>query len=350
MKSRFFALFFMAALVLNAVPLATAESVELVPEPLPANALVAMLPASDAVVAFDTKRFFSDALPRVLASNQPMLGKIVGEVDKIASQTGIDLRKFENIAVGATMKPTPKKGMDIDFVAIARGEMNPGALIAMAKLAANGKYREAKIGTQTAYVFSLKDAMKKAQPKGARPKAAEAVNDAVSGMPTELAVVSTDRNTLVVGSVARVTQTLERTSALSAELGTLMSERAPSILAFAVQLPEGMTGMIPVPMDEVGKNIAGIRVAAGSMDVTAAGVALDMMVRTQRPEQAKNLSDMLNGLQMMGGGMLSNSQKPDQQVFGRLVKGARLGHTGSDVTLNLAVAQSDVDFLVGLIK
>ena len=86
------------------------------------------------------------------------------------------------------------------------------------------------------------------------------------------------------------------------------------------------------------------------MDMTPAGAVLGMMVRTHRPDQAKNLSDMLQGLQMMGGPILSGSKRADQQVYGRLVQGARIALRGSDITLDLTIPQSDLDFLVGQIK
>jgi len=348
MKSRFLALLFVIALSLNIVPIAGAASAAQ-PAATP-SALVAMLPASDAVIAFDTKRFFSDALPKVLASNQPMLSKIVGHVDEITSKTGIDLRKFENVAVGATLTPTAGKNLDIDMVAIARGEINAGALVAMGKLAAGSSYREVKIGEQTAYVFSLKGAMKKAKPQSVTPKMESMFERAFDKMMSEVAVVSTDRNTLVIGSLNRVRQTLEKRSMLAPELSVLMNERSTSILAFALQTPTGIDDLIPLQMDEIGKNVAAIRLASGGLDMTSAGAVFGAMVRTHKPEQAKNLSDMLQGLQMMGGGILSNSKRPDQQVYGRMIQGAKIALRGTDVTLDVTVAQADLEFFGSKIK
>src|SRR5205814_7467510 len=111
---------------------------------------------------FDTKRFLNDGLPRLLESNSALLGKLTAHLDQIQTQTGIDLRKMDEVALGLTIRQTAPQKMSVDGVAIASGDINAAALIAVAKLAANGAYREEKVAGRTVYVFTVKDVATKA--------------------------------------------------------------------------------------------------------------------------------------------------------------------------------------------
>ena len=104
MKTKAFAFFTLAVLVLNLTGLTFADTRRTKSKKRQSNSLVALLPASDGVATFDTKRFFNDALPKVLSANQPMLGKIMAHVNEMSNSTGIDLRKFDHVAVGIAMK------------------------------------------------------------------------------------------------------------------------------------------------------------------------------------------------------------------------------------------------------
>src|SRR5688500_16636998 len=129
MKMRFFAVAAIAVLLSNIAVFAKPARVS---RQAQSARLVSLLPASDAVAVFDSKRFLGDALPKVLAANQPMLGEIMAKLAEVESRTGIDLRKFDQVAVGATIKPGSGTNFDVLPVAIASGDINAGALIAVA--------------------------------------------------------------------------------------------------------------------------------------------------------------------------------------------------------------------------
>lgn len=349
MKTKAFAFFTLAVLVLNLTGLTFADTRRSKSKKRQSNSLVALLPASDGVATFDTKRFFNDALPKVLSANQPMLGKIMLKVNEMSNTTGIDLRKFDRIAVGIAMKQVTAKNVDLDLVAVTRGDINAGALIAIAKLASNGAYREEKIGETTVYVFNAKDAIKKNAPQTANAAKHDIFDRAIDNLTKELAVASLDRNTLVIGSLDRVKQTLGRQTTIAPDITTLLSNKESSVFTFALRTPDGLAKLMPLESDELGKNIDSIRYLAGSMDVAGAGASVAVMARTQKPEQAKGLSDMLEGLQMFGK-ILSISKRADQKIYGRMVENARIAHSGNDVTLDLLVPQADIDVLVATIK
>src|SRR5215213_5600405 len=150
MKYRIFAVIVLSVLVLNLGGSTFADS----KAKKGGSELVSLLPASDGIVTLDVKRFFGDALPKLLSGNQPMLAHVTGESDKFQSQTGIDIRQFESIADGVTTKMVAAKKYDIEPVIIARGQITAASLIGAAKLASNAKYTEERVGERTIYIFS----------------------------------------------------------------------------------------------------------------------------------------------------------------------------------------------------
>ena len=121
-------------------------------------------------------------------------------------------------------------------------------------------------------------------------------------------------------------------------------------MTFAGQMPAGTAKLLPLDNDEIGKTISSIRYVAGSVDMNDGGALLRILARTLQADQAQSLLDMVQGLQMVGKAFLSSSKRPDQQVFARMLENARFTRQGNDVSLELSVAQSDIDVLVAGIK
>lgn len=311
--------------------------------------LVSLLPASDGVAIIDSKRFFSDALPQVLSANQPVLNQITTKLSEIESRTGISLRKFDNVAVGVEMTEVRPKEVDFDTVAIASGDVNAGALLAIAKLASNGAYREEKVNGRVVFVFTAKDVMQKTS-QTSNSKITDVLSKALDGLTKEVAVSALDNNTLVFGSFKRVSETVGAKSHVSADLDAMLARRASSVMGFALKTPNGTSKFLPLDNDELGKNIDSIRFLSGSIDVATAGTSLNVTAQTIKPEQAEGLKNTLAGLQGMFGGILSVSKRPDQQLYGRLLKAAKFNARANEVTIDLLVPQADIDTLIGGIK
>lgn len=350
MRSRIFALFSAAVLLLNLVGFAAADTRGNKRKKRQSNALVALLPASDAVATLDSRRFFSDAMPQILSANQPILAEIIKHVDEIEAKTGIDLRKFDSVAVGMAMTNITGKKMDFHPVAIARGDLRSGALIAVAKLASNGTYREEKYNERSIYVFSAKDVMQKTSAKASTSKVASTIGQALDGLTREIAITALDDNTLVFGSLARVRETLDAKTHVSPEVTSLLSVKESSILTFAMRTPAGMSALLPVENDELGNNVNSIRFMSGSMDVAATGTSLQVIAKTVKPEQAQGLYDTLDGLKLIGKAFLGSSKRADQRVYARLVESARIAVKGNTVTIDLLVPQADIDTMLGTVK
>jgi hypothetical protein len=350
MRSRVFAFFSAAALLLNLAGLAAADTHGRKVYKRKSNELVALLPASNGVATLDSRQFFKDAMPQILSSNQAILAEIVKHIDEIEAKTGIDLRKFDSVAIGMAMTNVSGKKIDLDPLAIARGDLRAGALIAIAKLASNGTYREEKYNERTIFVFSAKDVMQKTSTGTSGSKISAMIGDALDGLTHEIAVTALDENTLAFGSLARVHETLDAKTHVSPEVISLLSDKETSVLTFAVRTPSGMSALLPVDNDELGKNVNSIRFLSGSMDIAAAGASFEMMAKTVKAEQAQALYDTLDGLRVLGKAFLGGSKRADQRVYARLLDTAKIVVHGNTVTLDLLVPQADIDTMIGTVK
>lgn len=350
MKTRSFAAAIIAVFLLNFAGLAAADTRDIKVKTPQANRLVTLLPASDGVAIFESKRFLNDALPKLLSANQPMLGIIMAQITEMENRTGIDLRKFDQVAVGVAFKQKSAKEMDYEPVAIASGDINAGALVAVAKLASNGAYREEKIGDRTVFVFTAKGVMHKTTVKPGGSKIADAVDTSLQGLSKEIAITALDKNTLAVGCLPRIRETLDGKTHVAADLIDQLSQKETAVMSFAMRTPGGMSKILPLDNDELGMNLDSIQFLSGSVDVSSTGTSLQMMARTKKPEQAQGLKDTLDGLQIIGKAVFGSSKRVDQQVYGRMIRNAKFDIHGSDVTLDLLVPQADIDVLVAGIK
>ena len=350
MKTRSLATAVIAVLLLNIAGLGFGDTRKAAAKRTQTAALLALLPASDGVVLIDSNRFFNESMPRILASNQPMLAKIQAHLAEIQAKTGVDLRKFESVAVGVTMIKVKEKEYDFDAVAIARGDVKTDALIGVAKLASNGKYREEMIGDRTIYIFSAKDAVKKTSTKSTTAKSPSRIDRAINGLSKEIAITALDAGTLAVGSLARVRATVQSDTHLSADVLSLLAGKESAAMSFALRTPNGMSKLLPLDNDELGSNIDSIRFISGSFDTAAAGATMQITAQTTKPEQAQGLLETLSGLQLLGKMFLGSSKRADQKIYARMIESAKITRKGNDVSLDLLVAQPDIDALVARVK
>ncbi len=321
--------------------------------------LATLLPASDGIITVNMRRILSEALPQVLSSNQQMLGEILGKLDKVKNETGLDLRQFEQIAVGVSGKKTSAGEMAFEPVILARGTFNAGALLALAKVAAKGKYREEKIAGRTAYIFSPKDFAQrqfKTVPLPNKPMPDKSVKQPsmiekafdkmFKGLSNELAVTAYDNNTLAIGSVARVRETFDGKTRVGTDVLDLVNRKPNSIMSFGVKLPNGLSQFADKENDEIGKNLEAIRQLSGAVDVGGGNATISLAAKTLEAAQAKSLQEFLEGLQMVGKAFIGGAKGADKKVFARMIDNARISQSGNEVTLDLQVAQSDIDILV----
>ena len=314
--------------------------------------LVSLLPQSDGIAVIDSKRFLDDALPKVLSANQPMLAEVMSKVKDMEAKTGIDLRKFNQLTVGVATKQVTPTEVDFEAVAIASGDLDVATVVNAARAAAKGPVREEKIGARTVYIFSGKELATKVPAAPANSKIASAFDSLIAGMgKKEVAVTAYDSGTLVIGVPERVRQTLlDSKTKNDADVRSLLPATGTAVLAFAFRTNGLLDKLLSLDADVLGANLSSIQYLTGSMDVTAGSTSLQAMARTTKPEQAADLKTTLEGLQMVGKAFLGASKRLDQQVYGRMLQNAKFAARGTDVTLDLAVPQGDIDILVGGLK
>ena len=345
MKSKLFAFFALSILLLNSAVFAAVDVKSR--RVVDTAGIVALLPASDAVVVVDVNRFLNSALPQMLSGQPAMLADVTKAIDDARTRTGIDFRQFEYVAAGVTARNVAPKKYDFDTVIVARGQVNTGALIAAAKLAANGKYREERIGERTVSIFEPAQVAQQNTPQGQAKKAS--LISKVFGGKREIAATSLDGTTLIFGSVDKVRLALSGTSRVSPDISGLLSKTTAPVMSFAGKVPGGMSSFLPLQNDELGRQVDSIQYLYGTMDVNGTGTLINATARTAQATAATGLKDSLEGLQMLGKAFLGGASGADKQVYARLVENVRFTARGNEVSMELAIAQADVNFLVGLL-
>src|SRR5687767_14177746 len=113
MKFRFLSLAAISVLLINSLAFAAVDVVDQGDAKIRnSSRILPILPDSDAIALIDSKRFFDEALPKILSANQPMLTEVTSKIKSMESRTGIDLRKFHKLAVGIALKQVSATEMD----------------------------------------------------------------------------------------------------------------------------------------------------------------------------------------------------------------------------------------------
>ena len=316
-----------------------------------ANQLVTMLPASDAVMTFDVSRGFAEAFPFILSSKPDMLNKWMDKLGEFEQKSGIQLRSFDTVVAGMTVKQTGKGKYDMAPVMIARGNGNSSAVIAAAKEAAGGKYKEESINGRTIFVFSFKEyAQKKADDAATKdPENKGMIDKALWLASSEMAVMAIDANTVAAGIPDRVREMAEGRSKVGKDVIDLLNKKPFGVMNFAAKVPTGMSDFLPLDNDELGSSIDAIQTAYGSMDIVAGEMQMGMTARTKQAAQAEQLFDTMEVMQSFGKMALGSSKRPDQQLYARLIERVKLARNGSDVSFDISVPQTDIDQLMAIL-
>ena len=345
MKSKIYALSVIAAFVLNAfgliligAPSAQAKD---------SGELVTLLPDSDLIVTLDTQRLMSQSLPQIMSANQPLLAKINQQIDDIKAKTGLDLRQFDLVTVGATAKQKSAGKISFEPLVLARGSFNPRVLVAAVKLASNGKYREEKIGERSIYVFTVKEIVAENKPDGKNSVSDKFFDEIEKGLTGEIAITNYNDTTLAFGTTAKVRELLEGKTRAAKEITDPIYQNPNALMNFSARLPNGLADFFKIDNDELGKSLRAIRQVSGNFDVTENNAALAVKARTQTADQARQLQDTVEVLQMFGKSVFGDSKSADKQVYARLAENAQISRSTNELSIKVAIPQSDIDVLIG---
>jgi hypothetical protein len=312
-----------------------------------ATQLVAVLPDSDGIMSVNVKRLLNEALPQILSANQPKLNGILGKLDEVKTKTGIDLSRFEQVAIGVKANQISPSKFEFEPVILARGSYDAGALVAVAKLASKGKYREEKIGGQTIYIFSAKEIAEENKPQSNGSFMDKMFDKMLGSFNGEFALTSYDTSTLAFGSVPRVREVIESKTRVNSQLLDLVYRNQNAVMSFGANMPKGMASFFDLDNEEIDKNINVIKQIYGSMNVNGNNTNVSLTAKTLKEQEAVDLETFMKGIAEVGKVLIGSSKGADKKVYARMIENAKISHQGNEVMLDLQIPQSDIDVIVG---
>ncbi|MDT4955999.1 MAG: hypothetical protein QOJ02_4137 [Acidobacteriota bacterium] len=300
-----------------------------VPAPL------SVLPPSDFIAFVNVRRLINEAAPKVFADNPAKLAEFNADIDKFKTQTGIDARSFESIALGMRYQhPTPTI-TTTDMIVIARGTFNSGALLAAARLATQGKYQEEKYNGATVYIFKIQDQVK--------------MLGLFKMRVGEVAATALDSNTLAIGEPQSVRATLDASKAPSRVNNDLiqLAMRSPNaLMGFGANVPTSLTATADFGNAEISKIIGSIRQAYGAVSATANGFDLMTIARTEKPDQAQALSETLGALKQFGGMLVTQLPPETGKLAQTALDNLKIVATGNETSISFELRQADISTLM----
>jgi hypothetical protein len=300
------------------------------------QSLLAKLPTSDAVAQVNVKRVFSEALPKLLASNSSKLAEVESQIEQFKTRTSLDPRSFDELALGMKYSYPSAGVTKIGTVAVARGVFDTGAIVAAGKLATGGKYREEKYLGKTIYIFTLDQQVK--------------LLGVLDLKITELAVTPLDANTLALGDAERVRNTVvasKEKRRLNAELIALATQDPNAIVGFGGNVSAQLLQNLRIGNEAIAKDLASVRQTYGSLGMSDKDLELLVAARTVDASSARSLGDTVEGLKQFGA-LFTNRLSGMRGVLARSALGnLKITTQGNELRIRTAVAQSDVAPVVG---
>ncbi|MDT4966556.1 MAG: hypothetical protein QOJ64_1293 [Acidobacteriota bacterium] len=302
-------------------------------------ATLRLLPRSDVVAFVNVARLLNEAVPKALADSPAKLAEFNADLDKFKSQTGIDARSFEDMAIGMLYQHPRPEITTTDIVFIARGSFNSNVLLAAARLASQGKYREEKYGSSTIYIFTVRDQVK--------------MLGLLKMRVGEVAATALDSGTLVLGELSSVRATLDANKTpgrVNAELIQSATRTPAAVMGFGANVPMAVTSTADFGNPEIGKIIGSIRHAYGAISTTDSGFEMLSVARTEKPEQAQALSETIGTLKQFGAMIVSQLPPATGKLAQTALDNLKVSSTGNEMSLRLEIAQADISALMRFLQ
>jgi len=301
----------------------------------PSSGLLSSLPPSDAVALINVNRLLDEAMPKLLAENPARLAEVNNELVNFKTQTGLDPRSFDQIALGFRYLYPAEGITKISTVALARGTFNAGAIVAAGRLAANGKYVEQKYLGKTIYIFTLDRQLKLL-----------GLWDIKVG---DLAVTAVDGNKIALGELDAVRGVIDANRSrkyANPELIALANRDPNAIIGFGGNLTAKLLQNLRTTTDGVARQITAVRQVYGTLGMTTTDLELMMAARTVDPDSARNLSDTVEGLKQFGAIFINRLSAVKGTLARSALNNLKVTTQGNELQLRTAVAQSQVTPLI----
>lgn len=301
------------------------------------SAILASLPASDAVLVVDTRRLLNEGLPRAFNNNAAELARVNAEIDDFKKKYGLNARDFERVAVGTSFGETASGATTMEAVAVMQGRFDAGAMVAAARVAAGGKYRQEQHGGKTIHIFDLNE-----QPR-------VRLLGLFSVRLTELAVATLDANTLALGKLSRVRAAIDASAGrgrVSPEIVALATRNPGAMIGLGGSVPPATTRGIELLNAEISRSVASIRQFYGSVATTQTGFRMQAVLRTETATAARTLGETVAGLKQFAPFLISRMPEPRAGLLRGVVEATNVTAEGSEVRIDLALAQGAMAALI----
>lgn len=299
--------------------------------PKPTPGLLAALPQSDAVAVINVRQLLDQAAPKILAGSPEKLAEANADIEKFKTQTGLNLRACDQIAVG--MRYTyPSPGIaKIETVALAQGAFDTAAFVAAGRVTAKGQYREEKYQSRTIHVFTLDQQVK--------------VFGLFNLKMHEVAVTALSSNVLALGTLANVKRAIDAGKGprgSNAELIELATQDPKALVGFAGSVSPALLQTLKVVNDEAMKDLATVRQVYGSVGLGEKDVVISLAARTTSAAAAQGLSQTVTGLSQLGGFFVSQMAGPKGKAARTALANLKITTAGTELQLKTTIAHADV--------
>ncbi|MBA2704168.1 MAG: hypothetical protein H0U60_09980 [Blastocatellia bacterium] len=338
MKKISIAAFAVALALALVLPVGTSAQRSRKTAPAPASqtsGLLSSLPPSDAVALVNVNRLLDEAMPKLLAENPARLAEVTNELANFKTQTGLDPRSFDQIALGFRYLYPAEGITKVSPVALARGTFNAGAIVAAGRLAANGKYVEQKYQGKTIYIFTLERQLKLL-----------GLWDIKVG---DLAVTSVGGNLIALGEPDAVRGAIDANRShqyANPELIALASRDPNAIVGFGGNLTEKLRQNLSITNNSIARELTAVRQVYGTLGMTATDLELMMAARTVDADSARNLSDTVEGLKQVGAFFINRLSPVKGTLARSALNNLKVTVQGNELQIRTAVAQSQVTPLI----
>jgi hypothetical protein len=307
-----------------------------------ANYIVSSLPESDAVIFIDAQRLLADTIPGVLANDPALLARVNDRIDKFKEKTDVDLRLFDSIAVGVRFV-APSKNEEFKFVALAQGRFDANAVLNAVLIAAKRdgglQPQERQYDGRTVFILTP-GRLEEKKPEDKQAETAEAPK--ATG-PHVMALAAFDANTLVFGDLESVRAALDISAKrVDDELARLATIKPDAVVGFSGNVPSFLTQQLERETDPIAKNLSAIRQVYGSVSNAGAETETHVTLRTENPDQAREISRAVSALKLLGSFNTKQTSSAQTRSPQDLIKNVTVTSEGNEVFLSLKLAQTDI--------
>lgn len=297
---------------------------------------LASLPEADTLIYFNPQRILNEAAPRVMPEKD--LQGLRKALEDIKGFAGVDPLKVEFIVMAVRFrKPTADLNFaPPEFMAVAGGDLSSDSLVALARMASEGRLRDEKYGSKTLSLMTID------------PIAKEAEKNPFLKSFSEVGIVPLSANTIAVGTPAYLRAAVD---AAADGRGRISTENLNSLL----RDPTVLVSVAGSPWDSFAKSFgllgteANARAAKcdsnlGDFYVAVTMDATNFMLRgamgADNSDTAKIINNLANGFLRYAA-----SHAPDK-TGQNVINSLKLTATENEVVLSADVPQQlVVDFL-----